>query len=819
MSFPPQSFYFIDGNTAIGQSTLSQIQVESGTFGIGATTDLIVNQVNATGVITASRFVGNMEGTVSGNISGTAGGLSGTPNIYVNGIDANRFHNTGVTTSQGGFDGDLTGNAGSATQLQNARNIGGVSFNGTADIDLPGVNIAGNQNTSGTAANLSGTPDIVVGNVTASNISIAGTLTYDDVTNVDSIGIVTARTGLDVLTGGAQIVGDSTIDGRTTIYGNVELQANLDVDGHVDLDNVNISGVTTFSSAVDINSSLEVGDIYVTAGTNVNGIVTASSFVGNQVIGTPAGGFKSGAFTINNTDHTKDSINELNFILGKLVPNAPDTFNGLSLSLTGTEGTAYLCQGFTPTNNTGGSAPTAGSAYTRNTDSTITTNYINDVGPGDSGTVTGFVNASNVGSISLNTNINDGTSTALQIVDNKDASESTRNTGITSQFYQVYDARLVNASSPDGYNKAFLTHGSATSGEVFWYEDPSTVSAPIISFSAVTSPSNPTLSYSSGVPHYTESTNNNFTYVATVENASGDMYSYSNYKLLNSDGQTTGFTNAGHIFYNNFAGGTHPPARNFGVGTGVTTLIANTPNNIHNTITSGHFSSYDAVTPYGSHNNQAVSFSTNVNLMGTTATTNQIDEDNILISSLGTGSGNSTRVKGGSGGDTPSPSYTPWVASNFVSTYEAIVRGGVLRHDETNYSTGYLPVGPDYRAGRSGAQYFQVEMIRSNVSEFSISYTGSAAGCFVCMPDNSTWTTSLSGTNGWADMFQAYRGAGLPTSSEPGCSSGGVMGSSGGTFTCTFGTSSSSHDSNNRILIRWKLTSGQSITAMSFSAT
>ena len=819
MSFPPQSFYFIDGNTAIGQSTLSLIQAESASFGVGATTDLIVNQINASGVITASRFVGNMEGTVSGNISGTAGGLSGTPNIYVNAIDANAFHNTGVTTSQGGFDGDLTGNASSATQLQNARNIGGVSFNGTADIDLPGVNIAGNQNTSGTAANLSGTPDIVVGNVTASNISIAGTLTYDDVTNVDSIGIVTARTGLDVLAGGAQIVGDSTIDGRTTIYGNVELQANLDVDGHTDLDNVSISGVTTFSSAVDMNSSLEVGDIYVTAGTNVNGIVTASSFVGNQVIGTPAGGFKSGAFTINDTDHTKDSINELNFILGKLVPNAPDTFNGLSLSLTGTEGTAYLCQGFTPTNNTGGSAPTAGSAYTRNTDSTITTNYINDVGPGDSGTVTGFVNASNVGSISLNTNINDGTSTALQIVDNKDASESTRNTGITSQFYQVYDARLVNASSPDGYNKAFLTHGSATSGEVFWYEDPSTVSAPIISFSAVTSPSSPTLSYSSGVPHYTESTNNNFTYVATVENASGDMYSYSNYKLLNSDGQTTGFTNAGHKFYNNFAGGTHPPARNFGVGTGVTTLITNTPNNIHNAITSGHFSSYDAVTPYGSHNNQAVSFSTNVNLMGTTATTNQIDADNILISSLGTGSGNSTRVKAGSSGDTPSPSYTAWVASNFASTYEAIVRGGVLRHDETNYSTGYLPAGPDYRAGRSGAQYFQVEMIRSNVSEFSISYTGSAAGCFVCMPDNSTWTTSLSGTNGWADMFQAYRGAGVPTSSEPGCSSGGVMGSSGGTFTCTFGTESSSNDSNDRVLIRWKLTSGQSITAMSFSAT
>lgn len=46
----------------------------------------------------------------------------------------------------------VTGNAATATALQTARTIGGVSFNGTANINLPGVNVAGNQNTSGTAA-------------------------------------------------------------------------------------------------------------------------------------------------------------------------------------------------------------------------------------------------------------------------------------------------------------------------------------------------------------------------------------------------------------------------------------------------------------------------------------------------------------------------------------------------------------------------------------------------------------------------------------------------------------------------------------------
>jgi hypothetical protein len=42
--------------------------------------------------------------------------------------------------------------AATATTLHTARNIGGVSFNGSANIDLPGVNTSGNQNTSGNAA-------------------------------------------------------------------------------------------------------------------------------------------------------------------------------------------------------------------------------------------------------------------------------------------------------------------------------------------------------------------------------------------------------------------------------------------------------------------------------------------------------------------------------------------------------------------------------------------------------------------------------------------------------------------------------------------
>jgi len=49
---------------------------------------------------------------------------------------------------------------------------------------------------------------IIKNNVSLSgNVSIGGTLTYEDVTNVDAVGVVTARTGIKVLGGGINAVG------------------------------------------------------------------------------------------------------------------------------------------------------------------------------------------------------------------------------------------------------------------------------------------------------------------------------------------------------------------------------------------------------------------------------------------------------------------------------------------------------------------------------------------------------------------------------------------------------------------------------------
>ena len=59
---------------------------------------------------------------------------------------------SGSLSVTGGLTGSLNGNASTATKLQTARSIGGVVFDGSANINLPGVNTTGNQNTTGNAA-------------------------------------------------------------------------------------------------------------------------------------------------------------------------------------------------------------------------------------------------------------------------------------------------------------------------------------------------------------------------------------------------------------------------------------------------------------------------------------------------------------------------------------------------------------------------------------------------------------------------------------------------------------------------------------------
>ena len=100
------------------------------------------------------------------------------------------------------------------------------------------------------------------------NITVGGTVTYEDVKNVDSIGIVTARTGVDVLAGGINVVGVSTI---STGIGTVQIGVGntaLLVQG-----DARITGILTVGT-----SSLGIA---TASSFIVSGVVTATSFVGD----------------------------------------------------------------------------------------------------------------------------------------------------------------------------------------------------------------------------------------------------------------------------------------------------------------------------------------------------------------------------------------------------------------------------------------------------------------------------------------------------------------------------------------------------------
>ena len=132
-------------------------------------------------------IVANLEGNVTGDTSGSSGSTTGnaatatalanartiggtsfdgTANIAVGLAATATALATARTIGGTSFDGTANiavGLAATATALATARNIGGVSFDGTAAINLPGVNAAGNQNTSGTAAALSATLAVASG--------------------------------------------------------------------------------------------------------------------------------------------------------------------------------------------------------------------------------------------------------------------------------------------------------------------------------------------------------------------------------------------------------------------------------------------------------------------------------------------------------------------------------------------------------------------------------------------------------------------------------------------------------------------------------
>ena len=351
MNLADGKVYKVNNTEILSATTLGSSVVNSSLTSVGTLSSLNVagaltgSHVNASGIVTASSFSGSGSGLSAGTTPLTTLDIDGADDIGADLVDADlivvddgaggtnrkaalsrvkeyvlgggsggNFAQlrvtgistlgqatadglvvTGVTTASGGvvgnLTGDVTGNADTATQLETARTIGGVSFDGTGDINLPGVNQTGNQDTSGNAATATALQ-------TARTLAISGDATgsasFDGSANA-TISATLANTGVSAATyGSGSQVSQITVDskGRITNAVNVAISTSLSIVGGSGTGSVNllVDGLT-FVDGDFVNTS--VAGTSVTIGLDATNNNTANNLVARD----GSGNFSAGTIT------------------------------------------------------------------------------------------------------------------------------------------------------------------------------------------------------------------------------------------------------------------------------------------------------------------------------------------------------------------------------------------------------------------------------------------------------------------------------------------------------------------------------------------
>ena len=226
-----------------------------------------------------------------------------------------------TATSFSGDGSALTGVGATDDVNTNSLVVAGISTlqnvtAGVATANQFSGNISGTAATfttfNGNATGLTGTPDLTIRNITGVAATFTGVLTYDDVTNIDSVGLVTARNGLQVL------AGITTISGQTNLTNTNVTAGILTAAGQVNAGNLNVTGIVTAASFSGDGSNLqnvisgfdiESGGTFLGAGvTSVNfqsGATVTSSGAG-ATITIASGGISTTAGFSTNTNRSLD---------------------------------------------------------------------------------------------------------------------------------------------------------------------------------------------------------------------------------------------------------------------------------------------------------------------------------------------------------------------------------------------------------------------------------------------------------------------------------------------------------------------------------
>ena len=702
---------------------------------------------------------------------------------------------------------------------------GGVAGNPGSTIDHAFALSSGNQ-ASGTSQTFDVTLQVRNGSTNSPFVSGATTITIEP--DVRAIYTGTAVTTSDR-------TGDNAQDGYLfTDYRDGADRALFTFDN-------TSQNATTFDWAFGDGNT--TGNITSGAGTPGNGNITNTySSTGNytvelDVYGTPV--------TIAQSDIEVKS----NYIQINANPAQPGELSTKTLSLQdSSQGTSPLLAA-NATDNSGGNIVAAGSSVTRYTSTaTINTNNVTNANTAISGTLSALFNGSAAGNVTFTSSGDaSGTYTDLIVDADGDAHDEISASTYPSGFAKVFDARWQRSLSgiSVGYNDAKLSHTTTGDTNLVNFVKDDMIDVPtVVQGNAVIVEQNAgTYRYISGVPYYNTGSPGIEIQGLEVSNLTGQTYRNTSQPIIFTTGTLAEGTSGIIIDAQPKSYGQIDGTPSF-----VTAGIVNadvgvgSPQPMGNIILSLSSNSravgYVDSQMFNVNGSSSVVNITNKYIQIYSASLSGFNEQDIFVSdALGsTFNDDGFRITGfGSSADNPAfNSLTNYYTSNawsgaetIAGTQEAVVRWGTIDHLTIDFSSGYLPVGPDLSTGRSGTQYFTFVFRRATMANFDISLNSSTGitGLWIAAPG--TIIDNASNANGWIDGTVQYAGSGVPGDNTGnggngslGCAltgadiipTGSAINSS---YTMTLGSENSSNSTGNNILVRIALASGESLASIS----